>query len=395
MRAVSTPRIEAALARATEAAHRGPHSAPRDGRTRSRHFAIGDPQADITRFFAVLDRHGLLGPDGWLRPEVQLVSVGDHFDWGKAHEREEVATSALRLVAWMAAQPADQAVLLLGNHDLGRVGELSGFSDARFATAQAEADGIYRGDDTDEARERDFLTRYPEVPNVELVARDFSAFREEQRDWVAYLLRAGRFRVAHAAAEHLLVLHAGVTREDLGLVGVPESSQAHAPTVAEALNRVLDTAVAAWKQGPFSIPGLHHPGSAASGEGRGIFYQRPSQRPEDAAVCAATPRRRFDPHRLPAGLTQVVGHTRDKKSRELLALPHEAPQDGVLRYLATDGTTLHYRAGTPLPARPGEAALVFTDGGMRESPLERFELFDLDARAPARPLEDSLQGGQG
>lgn len=392
---MSTLRIEAALARATEAAHRGPHPAPPGGHPRTRRVAIGDPQADITRFFALLDRHGLLGPEGWLRPEVQLVSVGDHFDWGRPQEREDVATSAVRLLAWMAAHPADQAVLLLGNHDLGRVGELVDFTDARFAAAQVEADRIYQGDDTDEARERDFLTRYPEVPNVEMVARDFGTFREEQRHWVAELLRAGRFRVAHAAAEHLLVLHAGVTREDLGTLGLPESQWAHAPTVADALNRALDTAVAAWKQGPLSISGLYHPGSATSGEGRGIFYQRPSLRPEDAAWHAVTPRRRFNPHRLPLGLVQVVGHTRDKRSRELLALPHAQARDGVLRTLVTDGTTLAYRHGPPPPTGPGEAVLVFTDGSMRESPLEGFELFDLDTREPARPRGDALQEGQG
>jgi hypothetical protein len=390
---VRTPRPEAALARATEAVARGPHSTPPDGRPRSRHLAIGDPQADITRFLALLDRQGLLGPDGWLSPEVQLISVGDHFDWGKAHEREEVATSALRLLAWMAAHPADQAVLLLGNHDLGRVGELADFTDARFAAAQVEADRIYQGDDTDEARERDFLTRYPEVPNVELVTRDFGTFREVQRDWVAHLLRVGRFRVAHAAAEDLLVLHAGVTREDLRMMGLPEARWAHAPSVADALNRALDAAVAAWKGGPFSIPGLYQPGSAAYGEGRGIFYQRPSLLPEDAAHRAATPRRRFDPHRLPPGLTQVVGHTRDKRSRELLALPREGARDGVLRYLVADGSTLHYHAGTPPPVSPHEAVLIFTDGGMRESPLEAFELLDLDTRAPALPRGEASRGG--
>jgi hypothetical protein len=392
---VRTPRTEAALTRATEAVARGPHSTPPDGRPRSRHLAIGDPQADITRFLALLDRQGLLGPDGWLLPEVQLVSVGDHFDWGKAPEREEVATSALRLLAWMAAHPADQAVLLLGNHDLGRVGELADFTDARFAAAQVEADRIYQGDDTDEARERDFLTRYPEVPNVELVTRDFGTFREVQRDWVAHLLRVGRFRVAHAAAEDLLVLHAGVTREDLRGVGLPEARWAHAPSVADALNRALDAAVAAWKGGPLSVPGLYQPGSAAYGEGRGIFYQRPSLLPEDAAHRAATPRRRFDPHRLPPGLTQVVGHTRDKRNRELLALPREGARDGVLRYLITDGATLRYHPGAPPPASPHEAVLIFTDGGMRESPLESFELLDLDTRAPAVPPgEESRGGGQ-
>jgi hypothetical protein len=28
--------------------------------------------------------------------------------------------------------------------------------------------------------------------------------------------------------------------------------------------------------------------------------------------------------------------------------------------------------------------LVFTDGGMREAPVETYELFDLDARVPVR-----------
>jgi Calcineurin-like phosphoesterase len=392
---VSTPRIQAALARASEAVAGGPHSTPPDGHPRTHHLAIGDPQADITRFFALLDRQGLLSPHGRLRPEVQLVSVGDHFDWGKASERTEVAASALRLLAWMASHPADQAVLLLGNHDLGRVGELADFTDARFLTAQAEADPLYQGDDTDPALEREFLSRYPDVPNVELLARDFGTFREEQREWVTWLLRARRFRVAHAAAKDLLVLHAGVTREDLRLVGLNEAQWSHAPTVADALNRALDTAVTAWKEGPLSIPGLHQPGSAAYGEGRGIFYQRPSLRPEDAAHRAATPRRRFDPYRLPPGLTQVVGHTRDKRSRELLSQSLEETRDGVVRHLVTDGTTLQYGHGAPPSARPGEAVLVFTDGGMRESPVEQFELFDLDTRAPARPLGAAPQGEHG
>jgi hypothetical protein len=384
---VSTPRIEAALHVASAAAHQGPFSAPADGRPRPRRFAIGDPQADLSRFLAVLDRHGLLGPDGLLPPDVQLISVGDHFDWGRPEERDAVATSALHLLAWMARHPADQALLLLGNHDLGRVGELADFTDARFSQAQVEADALYRGDDTEPERERDFLTRYPEVPNVELIARDFAAFREAQRDWVTFLLRARRFRVAHAAAEHMLVLHAGVTRQDLEAVGLPESLQAQAPAVAEALNRALDTAVSAWTHGPLRIPRLHQPGSASGGEGRGIFYHRPSLRPEDAAHRAATPRRRFDPFQLPSGLTQVVGHTRDKRNRELLALPTGELHDGVLRYLVTDGIRLDYQSG-PLPAlHAGEAALVFTDGGMREAPLERFELLDLTSGRAARPVE--------
>jgi hypothetical protein len=379
---VTSSRIQAALDNAARSAAGAPRSAPAESAPppRTLRVAIGDPQADLARFLAILDHQGLLGANGWLRPEVQLVSVGDHFDYGKAHEREMAARSALQLIAWLAAHPADQVIILAGNHDLGRVGELADFTDATFAEAQAEADRLYDGEDTDEVRERAFLARYPQVPTVELVSRDFGNFREAQRTWVTHLLRERRLRVAYAAGPELLVLHAGVTREDLGTVGISEDRQADAPAVAEALNRALDEAVEGWKGGRLVIPGLHHPGSADYGEGRGIFYHRPSLRPEEAERTRVTPRRRFDPHRLPLGLTQVVGHTRDKRSRELLCLPGEV-RDGVLRHLVTDGGRLAYAHGTPARTGPGEAVLVFTDGGMRECPIEAYELLDLDTRA--------------
>lgn len=382
-----SPRLQAALARAATCASGAPRSAPAESSPPARRLrvAIGDPQADLSRFLAILDHHGLLTEQGWLRPEVQLVSVGDHFDWGKAPEREAVAQSALRLVAWLAAHPPEQAIILAGNHDLGRVGELAEFTDATFAEAQREADGLYDGDDTDEARERAFLGRFPQVPTVELVARDFSAFREEQRAWVTHLLRERRLRAAYAAGPELLVLHAGVTREDLAAAGVPEAHATDARRVADALNQALDAAVDAWKGGRLIVPRLHHPGSADYGEGRGIFYHRPSLRPDEAERTRVTPRRRFDPRHLPAGLTQVLGHTRDKRSRELLCLPGEV-RDGVLRHLVTDGERVAYAHGTPSGLKPGEAALIFTDGGMSHAPVEAYELLDLDTRVAARPL---------
>ncbi|MCP3139838.1 metallophosphoesterase family protein [Pyxidicoccus xibeiensis] len=376
--------IQAAVARAHEAVAKGPHSTPADGRPRRRRLAIGDPQADLERVLAILAHHGLLGDAGWLRRDVQLVSVGDHFDWGRPHERDAVAASGLALVAWLAAHPADQAVLLLGNHDLGRVGELAGFTDATFAEAQAEADRAYRGGDTDEAAERSFLARWPQVPAAELVARDFGNFREVQRAWVEHLLRVRRFRAAYAAGPGLMVLHAGVTHEDLDVTGLPAERRADAAAVAEAVNGAVDAAVRAWVGGPLAVPGLHRPGDAAGGEGLGIFYHRPSLHPEDAERVRETPRRRFDPRRLPAGLTQVVGHTRDKKTRELLGLSTAEARDGVVRHLVTDGVRVDYAHGAPARSGPDEAVVVFTDGGMRECPPGEFELFDLDARAAAR-----------
>ncbi|AEI64311.1 metallophosphoesterase [Corallococcus macrosporus] len=375
--------IQAALARAAEAAAGPPRSAPAQDGVWRRRLVIGDPQADLAQVLAILAHHGLLARDGLLHSDVQLVSVGDHFDWGKPSERESAAASGLALVAWLAAHPANQAVMLLGNHDLGRVGELAGFTDARFAEAQAEADRIYPGGDTDDAAEQAYLARWPQVPSAELVARDFGNFREAQRAWVEHLLRVRRFRVAHAAASDVLVLHAGVTREDLDVTRLPDAHRADAWRVAAALNAALDAAVAAWTRGPLVIPGLHHPGNAAQGEGTGIFYQRPSLLPEDAERVRGTPRRRFDPRRLPPGLTQVVGHTRDKRSRAMLGLSPTGARDGVLRHLVTDGTRVDYAHGAPPPPTPGAAVLVFTDGAMRECQAPDYALFDLDTRAAA------------
>ncbi|MBN8230762.1 metallophosphoesterase [Corallococcus macrosporus] len=370
--------LRKALARADAAVAKGPHAVEADGRRRTVHVAMGDPQADFDRVLSILSRHGLLDGDGGLRPDVCLVSVGDYFDWGPAADRERVALSALRLVAWLASHPADQAVMLLGNHDLGRVGELADFTDETFRAARVEADRVYAGDDTDAAAERDFLRRWPGLPSAELAARDFSTWTAEQRAWVEHLLRARRFRVAHAAGDSLLVLHAGVTREDLEVVGLESSRWADARAVAEALNGVMDRAVAAWKGGPLVLPGLHHPGNAKDGEGVGIFYQRPSLSTEDAERVRGTPRRRFDPRRLPLGLSQVVGHTRDKRVRELVS-PGPV-RDGVLRHLVTDGARVDYAHGPPPVTGPGEAVMVFTDGAMREGRAEDFQLFDLDAR---------------
>ncbi|WP_163779103.1 metallophosphoesterase [Myxococcus vastator] len=375
--------LQAALARAAESAAAAPRSVPAEDRVWRRRLVMGDPQADLDQVLAILAHHGLLASDGWLRSDVQLISVGDHFDWGKPPERASVAASGLALVAWLAAHPENQAVMLLGNHDLGRVGELAGFSDTRFAEAQAEADRIYQGGETDEAAEQAFLARWPQVPSAELVARDFGNFREVQRTWVEHLLRVKRFRVAHAAAPDLLVLHAGVTREDLDVTRLPPAQREDANPVAAALNAALDAAVASWTRGPLVIPGLHHPGNAAQGEGTGIFYQRPSLLPEDAEKVRGTPRRRFDPRRLPMGLTQVVGHTRDKRSRAMLGLPPTGARDGVLRHLVTDGARVDYAHGAPPPPAPGAAMVVFTDGAMRECQAPDYALFDLDTRAAA------------
>ena len=93
---------------------------PADARPRKIRVAIGDPQAPLERFFAILEHHGLLSDRGRLRDDVLLVSIGDHFDWGDPEDRRTAADSGLNLLAWLASHPPDHVVVLAGNHDLAR-----------------------------------------------------------------------------------------------------------------------------------------------------------------------------------------------------------------------------------------------------------------------------------
>jgi hypothetical protein len=390
--------VQSACERAREdALHTAAEWSVRAALGRPRRVAIGDPQASLPRFIGILDDHGLLGDEGRLHEEVHLVSLGDHFDWGAREERENAAASGLQILAWLAAHPPDQVTLILGNHDLARVGEMAVFDDEEFRLAQAEADAIYSGGTVDRQREREFLARWPALPTAECAARDFSSFRSTQRALVTSLLRARRFCAATAASDSLLLCHAGVTSDDLRAIGLGRDAHGDARVVADALNAALDAAVAAWPGGAgLAIPGLHQPGDAAHGEGRGIFYHRPgAPRPENGDLFAGPPRRRFDPRGLPRRLTQAIGHIGDRKCRDLLgpwAVP-ELPVAGPLRHLRTDGEQVRYASGLPQAAEPGAATLLFLDGTMARARPGAYELLDLDTESPAARRQGSTSAG--
>ncbi len=379
---MGTKEIGIALERAQDDARTLPAFPRETGERRTLRVAVGDPQAPLGKFLQILDRHSLLGADGRLAAHVMLVSMGDHFDWGERADR--TGRSDTELLAWLAAHPADQVVLILGNHDLARVGELARFDDASFREAQVEADTAY-WDKQPERAEVEFRARWG-VPSWEMVARDFAAFRVEQRTLVAALLQTERFRAAHAAATDLLLCHAGVTHDELQAVGVPAAASTDAEAVAHALNEALAAAVRDWKSGPLAIPSLHRPGDA-SAEGGGMFYHRPAR--VEGEVRSELLRRRFDARRLPAGLIQAVGHVRHKKCRELLGVstPASAPvesSNGPLRHLRVRGDEIAYAVGVPPETVHDAATLLFLDGAMAQARIEDYELLDLDARTPAR-----------
>ena len=59
------------------------------------------------------------------------------------------------------------------------------------------------------------LPDYVERPHAEMLARDVSCFDVAQRTLVTRLLKERRLQVAVAAAADLLLVHAGLTTDDL------------------------------------------------------------------------------------------------------------------------------------------------------------------------------------
>ncbi|MFT3712169.1 MAG: transcriptional regulator [Archangium sp.] len=330
-------------------------------------MAIGDPQASLAMFLRVLDLNGLLGENGRIRPEVGLVSLGDHFDWGRPEDRESATEDGTRILAWLAAHPPDQVQIIVGNHDLVRVGELSSFTDAQYVEARQLAEMAISPN-----RVAEFKERYPMLASPAVISRDYSCFDTRQRSLVSRLLKKKRLRLAVAPSSDLLLVHAGVTTEDLEVFGpLPVYD---APTIAATLNNFLDARVAKWKgDGPLDLAPLHELGSAEGGEARGILAHRPAN-PELKKTDRAA--RRYDPRLLPSGVTQVIGHINDKKCRELMGSWAETPKHefGVLRGLKL-GMKPKYHARCD-----DEDRLVFVDGAMNMVAPFEYELFDLELR---------------
>src|SRR5262249_26851614 len=157
------------------------------------------------------------------------------------------------------------------------------------------------------------------------------------------------------AHRSLLLTHAGVSIEDLDAAGVPIADQRDTEAIEHLLNAGFDSAITRWAangmETPFAWKGLHLPGNDRR-EGRGIFYHRPSnpQQEKKADLFEGPPFRRFDARRLPIGIAQAVGHTADRKCREMLGgwVDNVPATPGILRHLRTDGReAIRYTHGTP------------------------------------------------
>ncbi len=344
-----------------------------------RSVALGDPQAAAAKLFALLDHHGLLGDDGWLRADVQLVSIGDHFDYGTRVQGTipQARTDGPRFLRWLAAHPRSQVTILFGNHDAARVMELAFAADARFAAAGPLAAELAPLQKPAPVSFRDrvvaeYAPLFPELPGPGLVDRDFSAFTEAQRALVIELLLAGRMRLAATATTGdvpVLCTHAGVTVRELELLDAGDERDA--TVLAAELDRHLQGAVAKvaadWRAGrpaALSLAPIHVAGGTGTDgdpalpEGGGLLYHRPADPERPGADGSweqerARPRR-FHPHRLPRGVVQVIGHTGHAKCFVELVRWREGEmreEPAGVRTLQVEGDAVRYRVGHEPPHR--------------------------------------------
>jgi hypothetical protein len=353
-----------------------------------RWFAVGDPQTTFERFLGILRTHDLIDDaTGSLREDVGLVSIGDHFDFQSHDDKPLDATGrdGADILRWLAGHPAEQVVILLGNHDTARVMELAFESDDTFAAARALALEC-KAEEPPGEKTREFVARFPRIPTPEVAYRDNSAFAVDQRKLVQDLLLAGRVRLAclgKHGGKPVLLTHASVTDVQVEQLGVaPDAAE-----IVDALEAHLRGAVArvrgAWERGELAaldLAPLHVPGGGGR-EGGGLLYHRASQNADPTGSDAPVARRKFHPSELPRGLVQVQGHCGHHKCKEELAKwlgpGARSRVRGGLRTLTAAESSIVYDAGIA-PARDQDATVYFIDIEMNHPTVSDFPLFELE-----------------
>ncbi|KAI9019913.1 hypothetical protein DFJ74DRAFT_707963 [Hyaloraphidium curvatum] len=354
-----------------------------------RWFAVGDPQCPFDRFLRTLASRGLVSDEGWLRPDVGLVSMGDHFDFlgtqkDDPENRATAGREGLLNLSWLAAHEPEQVVIILGNHDAVRVMELAKFSDASFRAARK------RSFDVKPEEVRAFCDEF-DIAEPGILRRDFSTFTEAQRDLVKSLLLARRYRLA-TTAQHggdvLLMNHAGTTRRELHVLGLSDESGAKevAAALQSSLDRAVDRVVNAWRDGgneALNLEPLHFAGVASTQPG-GLMAHRPANPAAiaDSAWGFAEGRpRRYDVSKLPLGFSQIVGHTNGSLLRKNMGswgsgASHSFGHCHTLHF-GRQGVEPEVEIGIR-PAKEGGTRVIYLDPGLayvgRDDEVEIMEL---------------------
>lgn len=373
-----------------------------------RWWVVGDPQAPFAQLAAVLAHHHAVGDDGWLRPDVGIVSIGDHFDYGAGSgiadraEREAAGREGERVLSWLAAHSARQVEILLGNHDLARVQELASISsDDDFASARLSAStALMLSGNERAAALAEHGARFPGIPTPGLAARDFSTFTVSQRRLVQRLLCARRYcaaLVGRRGDREVLLVHTPITAREIGLLALPDPAGAAslATSLQAALDEAVDRVAARWTAGEnvaLDLSPLHCAGVAGE-EAGGWLASRPANPDRAGDVDRRWENdpgrpRRFHPDALPRGLVQISGHTTHRLCvRELAPWVDDEARTAPawsLRTLTSGDGEPRYRAGIRA-AEPNEACVYLVDASMHASPANEVPLLEIDAVVASRP----------
>lgn len=355
-------------------------------RTPRRSVVLGDPQAPLDHLMNILAEQNLLSATGWLRPTVQVVCVGDYVDYGSG-DPEQAGLDGVAFLAWLAAHDPQQAVLLIGNHDIERVCSLAVATPTTMDAARRAADELKALPDRPTRRSflQDWIGAHPSFPPM-VAARDYESWHPEQAPQYRRLLADGRLQMAVVATvagmdAPALITHAGVTRTWL----VTHGLSADPDTIATRLNLDLATAVdvvrASWEAGCL-VPLVfrHHAAWEPMQPSSGLLVHRPRSDPRDDRhhnhLGLDEP---IFPRSLPVaeflvpGLVQVVGHTRTNRLPQMVGTWQgcEPPvysyrQPLALDRIADDGEVL-----APLSERLGQpysSRVVYADVGMSGCP---------------------------
>ncbi len=283
---------------------------------------LGDPQAPLAMLFAHLDHQHLLTDDGWLRPDIGLICVGDYFDFA-AEDAEDAGYQGVYFLAWLAAHDPAHVTILMGNHDAERVMSLSDCSLEHYREAQSACRAMlqHQGPRVRRAFLDAWVAKHPQHPPM-VAAHDYRSYVPAQSDLVRRLLLQGRMQLAATARDDsgntVLITHAGVTLRELSLLNASVS----ALDCSARLNRFLSDAVErvrpAWEthgKQPLDLAPLYVGWEHVRPNGGSLIHRPDARRgtlthDQQLGLDAPLAPRSVPPEEfLIPGLHQVVGHT--------------------------------------------------------------------------------------
>ena len=356
-------------------------------------IVLGDPQASLACLFAHLEVQQALTIDGWLKPELRLICVGDYFDFA-AKDSVDAGYQGMQFLAWLAAHDPLQTTLLMGNHDAERVMSLAGCSGEQHYESQLACREMLQFSTPEQRRvfRNKWVNEHPNHPSI-VAAHDYRNFVPEQGDLIRRLLMQGRLQLATTAVnefrQQLLITHAGVTQRELTLVG----ASANAQDCVRHLNRFLADAVervrpawAANQTQPLDLAPLYYGWEQHRPNG-GLLVHRPDGRfgalthEQKLGLDHPLAPRSVSPNEfLIPNLHQVVGHTvaAQRLTRWLEpAVSADAQSAPMGRVLSLIPSGAQYLLVLPEERRNASSSVTFADVGLALCEVGKVEFIPL------------------